>query len=53
MNMAVYGSAVFLTWYTFMQARLTWREGNKKAGLGIALLSGSFLPLAVYLSMRS
>ena len=41
-----------LTGYTLVQAWRNWRGGNKAAGLGIVLLSGCFVPLAVYLMLR-
>lgn len=52
MTILVYGSAIGLSWYAFRLARAEWKSGNKKAGLGIALLSGCYLPLAIYLSIR-
>jgi len=44
--------ALGLTGYTLAQAWKVWRGGNAAAGLGIALLSGCFLPLAIYLLNR-
>jgi hypothetical protein len=44
--------ALGLTGYTLWQAWQNWRGGNKTAGLGIALLSGCYLPLAIYLMLR-
>jgi len=44
--------ALGLTAYTIVQAWRNWRAGNKAAGLGIALLSGCFLPLALFLMLR-
>ncbi|CAG5079557.1 Uncharacterized protein TXXE_03315 [Thermobacillus xylanilyticus] len=44
--------ALGLTGYSLAQAWRSWRGGNAAAGLGIALLSGCFLPLAIYLMLR-
>jgi hypothetical protein len=44
--------ALGLTGYTLVQAWRNWRGGNAAAGLGIALLSGCFLPLAIFLMLR-
>ena len=52
MTIALYIGAAYLTYYTMMTARHEWRIGNKIAGLGILLLSGCYLPIAVYLQLR-
>jgi len=44
--------ALGFTGYTLAQAWRSWRGGNKAAGLGIALLSGCYVPLAIYLILR-
>jgi hypothetical protein len=44
--------ALGLTGYSLAQAWRSWRGGNAAAGLGIALLSGCYLPLAIYLMLR-
>lgn len=53
MGIAMIVIALFLTGYTLLQAWRTWRkENNAAAGAVIALLSGCFLPLALYLIYR-
>ncbi|WP_296973829.1 hypothetical protein [Thermobacillus sp. ZCTH02-B1] len=44
--------ALGLTGYTLAQAWANWRGGGAAAGLAIALLSGCFLPLAIFLALR-
>lgn len=52
MGVLMFLIALGLTGYTLWQAWRNWRNGNKAAGLGIALLSGCYLPLAIYLMIR-
>jgi len=44
--------ALGLTGYTLTLAWRTWRGGSRAAGIGIVLLSGCYLPLAIYLILR-
>lgn len=39
---------VYMTLYTWGQAREAWKGGNKAAGIAILLLAASFLPLGAY-----
>jgi len=52
MNMLLIGISLYLTYYTFAFAQQAWKEGNIGAGLVIGLMSGSYVPLSVYLYLR-
>ncbi|MCY9659899.1 hypothetical protein P5G65_16390 [Paenibacillus chondroitinus] len=39
---------LYLTYYTFIYAKLTWQNGNKTAGAFILLLAACFPPLTVW-----
>ncbi|MFC4098073.1 hypothetical protein [Paenibacillus xanthanilyticus] len=40
---------IYMTLYTWGQAREAWKVGNKAAGAGILLVAASFLPLGAYI----
>jgi len=52
MNMLLIGMSLYLTYYTFTFARQVWKDGHSGAGLVIGLMSGLYVPLAVYLFIR-
>ncbi|TYP74787.1 hypothetical protein [Paenibacillus methanolicus] len=39
---------LYMTLYTWVQAREAWKGGNKAAGVAILLLAASFLPIGAY-----
>jgi len=52
MNMLLIGISLYLTYYTFVYARQAWKDGHIGAGLVIGLMSGSYVPISVYLFVR-
>ena len=43
------GVALYLTYYTFLYARMVWNEGNKQGSIFTFILAASFMPLALYI----
>lgn len=52
MDMMLMVIALYLTYNTFSYAKKVWKVDNKFAGICVFLLSGCFLPIAVYLATR-
>jgi hypothetical protein len=46
------GISLYLTYYTFLLFKKTWKEGNKPAGIVILIMAGCFLPLC-YILMKT
>jgi hypothetical protein len=51
LTLLLIGISVWLTWNTFKLAKHTWKD-NRGAGLVIALMSGLYLPMSIYLYLR-
>ncbi|GFR39490.1 hypothetical protein PRECH8_27860 [Insulibacter thermoxylanivorax] len=47
----LYGTAAYLTYYTYLVARTLWREGKLAGGIAVGVIALSFVPLTVYLQL--
>lgn len=50
MNWVLMIIAIYLTYYTYLYAKMVWQGGNKLASIFLLLLSGGFVPLSIFLN---